>query len=113
MDDNTNIYKYYFNNNTIHIYFPFEYYFPDFISTIENLQRANFYTKAENIILDLRECKSLHGIGMGTEIQEFYSSSKNENKNVCWLGNSDMYNILEMMTWSLEEEVIPYCASIE
>ncbi len=109
------IYDYSFlEAESLNILIPEEYFFPDFMVTIEFLEKQSFYGNVRNVILDFRNCKYLHGIGMGLEIQQFFIESKSKCKHIYWLGNFNLYKITQRLS-EFEykpEEIIPYFSSI-
>src|SRR5688572_29576803 len=95
------------DNETVQIYFPEEYFFPAFLDTVDLIKKENFYPRIKHIILDLRECKYPHGIGFSSEIQNCYIDAKAENKNVYWVGNLKMHQVLENLVGKYYGEFIP------
>jgi hypothetical protein len=113
-EEQGHVYKYSILAGVLVVFIPEEYFFPDFISTTEFLEKQGFYNDIENVILDFQHCKSLHGIGMGLEVQSYYESAKVANKKVFWVGNKGMYEIIIVLLGSdyNSTSVIPYLPSV-
>jgi len=109
-EEQGNVYKYSILAGILIVFIPEEYFFPDFISTTAFLEKQGFYNDIEKVILDFQHCKSLHGIGMGLEVQSYYESAKAVNKKVFWVGNKGMHEIIVIMLGPdcSSTDIIPY-----
>jgi len=113
-EEQGHVYKYSVLAGVLIVFVPEEYLFPDFISTTEFFEKQGFYNDIKNVILDFQHCKSLHGLGMGLEVQSYYESAKAVNKKVFWVGNKDMYEIVIILLGSdcSSTDIIPYLPSV-
>ncbi|MBO2030874.1 hypothetical protein J4D99_05670 [Siccationidurans ginsengisoli] len=113
-EEQGHVYKYSVLASVLLVFIPEEYFFPDFISTTEFLEKQSFYNDIKNVILDFQQCKLLHGLGMGLEVQSYYESAKAVNKKVFWVGNKGMHEIIIMMLEPdySSTDIIPYLPSV-
>jgi hypothetical protein len=114
VEEQGHVYKYSVLAGVLIVFIPEEYLFPDFISTTKFLENQDFYNDIKNVILDFQQCKLLHGLGMGLEVQSYYESAKAVNKKVFWVGNKGMHEIIIIMLGSDYNltDIIPYLPSI-
>lgn len=116
VNSDSNIYRYsLINGNSITVFVPEEYFYPYFNETIEYIEKQFFYRNIRNIYLDFRHCKLLHSIGMSLETQLYFEKAKSNYKSVYWIGNKEMYSIIEELSKGeiSTSDIMPYYSTIE
>ncbi|GAA4047007.1 hypothetical protein GCM10022409_36360 [Hymenobacter glaciei] len=113
---NKNIYNYsLIDSEKIVVFISEEYFFPDFVETIEFIEVQAFYSIVRKVFLDFSKCKFLHGIGMSLETQLYFEKSKSDNKLVYWIGNNNIHAVVRILAESHYDssDIIPYYSTIE